>query len=172
MRRADECRDRHGPGAAGLVTQPSAVGTTAPKPIPPLETSKSGGTSITAAQIAALLARGLVPSGKASKIAALLKRGGLAFKLSALEAGSATIDWYQLPPGAKLASRAKPKPVLVAAGRLGFAAAGTGTLKLKLTPAGKKLLKRARRLKLTARGTFTPTGGTAVKATRGFLLKR
>ncbi|HST33224.1 MAG TPA: hypothetical protein VLJ80_06860 [Solirubrobacteraceae bacterium] len=172
--------DHEGRGAAWVFSTNTGGGTkeeapttiaTTPKTIPPVETSKSA-TSITAAQIAALLAGGLVPSGKASKIAALLKHGGFAVKLSALEAGSATIDWYQLPPGAKLARHVKPKPVLVAAGHLRFAAAGTGPLKLKLTPAGKKLLKRAKRLKLTARGTFTPNGGTAVKATRRFLLKR
>ena len=142
-----------------------------PKPLPPVEVPK-GAPKITPAQIAALLGSGLIPSGKAAKIAALLKHGSFATKLSALEAGLATISWYQVPPGAKLAKKAKPKPVLVASGRLSFPTAGSGLLKLKLTGAGKRLLKHAKRLKLVARGSFTPSGGASVTATRPFVLKR
>jgi hypothetical protein len=86
----------------------------------------------------------------------------------ALEAGTAVIGWYYLPPGKK----AKPKPVLVASGKLTFSAAGTATVKLKLTAAGKVLLRHAKRLKLTAEGTFTPTGKTPITAFKTFVLKR
>jgi hypothetical protein len=79
---------------------------------------------VTSAQIAALLAGQLTPSGRAAKIAALLKHGGWTVAFRALEAGTATIGWYQLPQGAKLAKRTKAKPVLVAAGRLMFRALG------------------------------------------------
>ncbi len=127
---------------------------------------------VTAAQIAALLAGQLIPSGRAAKIAALLKHGGWAVAFRALEAGTAMIGWYQLPQGAKLAKRTKVKPVLVAAGHLTFSVAGTATLKVKLTSAGKRLLKHAKQLKLTAKGTFTPTGNTPVTTTRIFILKR
>ena len=143
-----------------------------PKPIPPVEKPKGGGPVITAAQIAALLSAHLLPSGKAAKIAAILKHGGFAGKLSALQAGVATISWFKLPPGAKLAKKAKPKPILVASGSVRFGAAGTSTVKLKLTRAGKRLLKHSKRLKLTARGAFTPTGGATVTAKRSFVLKR
>ena len=61
---------------------------------------------------------------------------------------------------------------LVAAGHLTFAAAGTGTIKVKLTVAGKSLLKHAKQLKLAALGTFTPTGKSPSNATRKFVLKR
>jgi DNA-binding MarR family transcriptional regulator len=47
---------------------------------------------------------------------------------------------------------------------------GTGKLKLRLTAAGKRLLKKAKQLKLTAKGTFTPTGKTATVTTRTFSL--
>lgn len=82
------------------------------------------------------------------------------------------IDWYEVPPGAKLAKKAKPKPVLVGSGHLTFAAAGTETIKIKLTVAGKALLKHAKQLKLTALGTFTPTGKSPSSATRTFVFKR
>jgi hypothetical protein len=65
------------------------------------------------AQMAALIS-GLIPSGKTAKIAALLKSGVFSLEFKAIEAGKATIDWYEVPPGAKLA-KSKAKPVLVAA---------------------------------------------------------
>ena len=127
---------------------------------------------VSSAQVATLLAGELTPSGKAAKIAALLKGGGFTVVFKALEAGTAVINWYQVPPGAKLAKKAKPKPVLVATGRRTFSAAGTATIKIKLTAAGKRLLKHAKKLKLTAKGTFTPTGKAPITATRTFVLKR
>ena len=81
------------------------------------------------------------------------------------------IYYYRLPPGAKLA-RAKAKPVLVAVGQASFAAAGTSKLKVKLTLAGKRLLRHGRSLKLTAKGVFTPSGEAPVTATKAFVLKR
>jgi len=170
--------DHAGRGALWVFSSATGPVTEPPKAIPPVEMIKGGGpppiipAKIAAAKIAAALAAALAPSGKAAKIAALLKHGGFAFKLSALEAGSATVDWLDVPPGAKLARHGKPKPVLVAAGHLSFAAAGTGVIKLKLTGAGKRLLKHAKRVKLTAVGTFAPTGAPTVRAARAFLLTR
>jgi hypothetical protein len=125
-----------------------------------------------AAQIAALLARQLTPSGRGAKIAALVRRGGWAELFRALEAGTAVIDWYELPKGATLAKKTKVRPELVAAGRLTFSAAGTATLNVKLTSTGKRLLKHANHLKLTAKGTFAPPGMTPIVATKTFVLKR
>jgi hypothetical protein len=82
------------------------------------------------------------------------------------------IDWYQIPRGAKLANEAAVRPVLVAAGRLTFSAAGSAAMKIMLSAAGKRLLKRARQIKLTVKGTFTPTGGMAIAASRTLILKR
>ncbi len=127
---------------------------------------------VTSTQIAAMLAGQLIPSGRAARIAALLKHGGWVVAFRALEAGTAMIGWYQLPQGAKLAKRTKVKPVLVAAGHLTFSVTGTATLNVKLTSAGKRLLQHARHLKLTAKGTFTPTGTAPVIATKTFVLKR
>ena len=153
-------------GPAGAAAKEEA-----PKGGPPVEVIKGGGpAAIAPARIAAALGAALVPSGKAAKIASLLKHGGLSVKVSALEPGSATVSWYLVPPGAKLAKHAKP--VLIASGRLAFPAAGSAALKLKLTSAGKKLLRHARRLKLTALATFTPTGAAAVRTSRAFTLKR
>jgi DNA-binding beta-propeller fold protein YncE len=130
-----------------------------------------GTGSITSAQIAALLAGQLTPSGKATKIPALLKSGGLAVVFNVPEAGAVVIGWYQLPLGAKLTKHANPNPVLVAAGRRTFVAAGTATITIKLTAAGKRLLKHAKKLKLTAKGSFTPTGKAPITTTKAFVLK-
>ena len=137
--------------------------------------STSGGVgtgSISSARIEALLAGELNPSGKAAKIATLLKGGAFNCVFDAPEAGTFLIDWYQVPAGAKLAKKTKPKPVLVAAGQGTFSAAGSATIKIKLTAAGKRLLKHTKQLKVTAKSTFTPAGSAAITVTRVFVLKR
>ncbi len=164
--------DHEGLGAVWVFGAPGGPVKEGPKVIPPVEVIKGGGAAIIPPANRSGPGSGAGAVRQGGEDRALLKHGGFALKLSALEAGSATVDWFELPPGAKLARHAKPKPILVAAGHLSFAAAGTGVLKLKLTSAGKKLLKHAKRVKLTAQGTFTPTGAAAVKTTRPFLLKR
>jgi hypothetical protein len=135
--------------------------------------SAPGGlAAIASTQIAAQILRQLTPSGSTAKIATLLKSGAFSIKYQALEAGTAVIEWFELPPGAKLAKRGKPKPVLIASGRMTFSAAGSATIKLELSPSGKAMLKRAKQLKLTAKGTFTPDGKAPIVATRAFRLKR
>jgi hypothetical protein len=154
----------------------------APSPKPPAGGGGGGGgghevlsnrtVRPSTAQIAALLASELTPSGKAAKIAAVRKRGGFALAFRALEAGTAVVNWYQVPLGARLAKKTRAKPVLVAFGRLTFPTAGTATMKIKLTAAGKRLMKRVARLKLTAMGTFTPTSPPPITVMRTFVLKR
>jgi hypothetical protein len=148
------------PGTSGEGPGPADPGTSGEVP-----------STITAAQVRALLLTEIKPSGKQARIGALLKSGAFTLIFTSLEPGTARIGWYWLPPGAHLATT-KAKPVLVASGRLTFAAAGNGNLKLKLTRAGRRLLKHHHRLKLTAKGTFTPTGQPAISATKTFTLKR
>jgi hypothetical protein len=127
--------------------------------------------TISSAQLKASLAGQLTPTGKAATIAALLRSGGYAVSFKALEAGTVTIDWYQVPAGAKLTKTTKAKPMLVASGKLTFAGTGTGTLKVRLTAAGRRLLKHAKRVKLEAKGTFTPTHEAPVSAMVGLVVK-
>ncbi len=54
--------------------------------------------------------------------------------------------------------------MLVATGHANFSKAGTRKVKAKLTAKGMRLLKHAKHLKLTAKGTFTPLGKRAVVA--------
>jgi hypothetical protein len=137
-------------------------------------TGGSGGGSavtISTAQIAALLGQQLVPSGKAAKIGALLKDGGLTMSFKALEAGTLVVGWYEVPAGAKLAKRTPAKPVLVASGKFTFSAAGTGKVKIGLTAGGKRLLKHAKRVKLEAKGAFTAVSQGPVGVTQALVVR-
>ncbi|HTX31319.1 MAG TPA: hypothetical protein VMD09_08030 [Solirubrobacteraceae bacterium] len=128
-----------------------------------------GNTGPTTNQILAAL-RSDITSSTETKIGKLLKSGGSTFPFKALEAGTATINWYLVPPGAHLSSRRKP--VLVATGKLVFAGAGTRSMHLKLTSTGKKLLRHAKKIKLTGKATFAAPGRAAVTTTRSFRLAR
>jgi hypothetical protein len=57
---------------------------------------------------------------------------------------------------ARRTDRTKKMPLLVASSRTTFAGAATQTVKIKLTTAGRRLLKHAARLKLTTKATFFP----------------
>lgn len=140
-------------------------------------TTTSGSTStggpatatISSSQITSALTQVLRAPAKAA-MAKLLKQGTLQLSFGAPEAGTLLVQWYELPPGAKLA-KTKAKPVLVASGQTSSTAAGTAIVHLKLTAVGKKLIKHAKSLKLTAKGTFTPTGKAATVTTKTFSLK-
>jgi hypothetical protein len=128
-----------------------------------------GGTNppvaaVTAAQIRALLRTDITPHGKAARIRRLLKKRGYRLHFRALVAGTANVRWYRL--------RERRKPILIAAGRHRFAAAGSTAFKVRLTAAGRKQLRHAKRLRLTAKGTFTPASGAPVTASRRFTLRR
>lgn len=83
-----------------------------------------------------------------------------AFPFRALEAGTASVDWYAPSPARRHARDARTKPALLASGELTFSTATTETMRIGFTKAGMILLKRAARLQLTVRESFTPTGST------------
>jgi hypothetical protein len=151
----------------------------------------SGGSSNTATtsahkaigEVEAAIAAHLPPTGRNATITALLEHGGFASVFKAPQAGTATIDWWYLPPGAKLSAKAAsrstkaaskkeaPAPVLVASGKRKFYEAGSGVIKVRLTAAGRSLLKRSKRVRLTAKAVFTAGGKTAYTASKSFELK-
>ncbi len=111
------------------------------------------------ARIRASMRGAIAPSGK--HIAALLRPGGIGLRFKAPGAGRLVVTWSRSPGGA-----------LVARGELRVARAVTATVRMKPTVAGRRLLKRSKRLRLIARGTFTPTGAAAVVTTRTLVLTR
>jgi hypothetical protein len=154
----------NGPVAIVAPTLPPVLPPAAPKPATP----PSKPVSISRAQLLILLSREITPSAGAGRIAKLVKNHGFSLSFKALEGGRA-VQWYQVPKGAKLAKVATP--TLVASGQTTFGSAGTKTIKISLTGAGKRLLKHPKGLKLTAKGTFTPTGAKPVSANKIFTLK-
>jgi hypothetical protein len=116
------------------------------------------------------LASQLVPSGKAARLEAILKHGGYTFTFKALLAGTATVSWYVTQHGHARA-HAATRQVLVATGSHHFKAAGSGKLTIRLTHSGRKAIKHAKRLKLTAKGKFKPAHGAAVSQQRTFTLR-
>ena len=123
------------------------------------------------AQLYAALHSALAPTGRAARIGALLRRGGYLAGVKVLEPATIAISWYSVPRGARIAL-ARPHATLLATGHATFAAAGTGSITIRLTARGRLLLRRARRITLTARGTFTVAGLPAVVALRTFTLSR
>jgi hypothetical protein len=119
--------------------------------------------TVNSTKIAALLSAILVPHGKAAKINALLAHGGYSFAWSAPSAGRLVITWN--------AHRARQRtPVLVGKATHSFSRARRATIKVVLTPAGRRLLHSARRLSVSAKGSFTPTGASATAVVKGFTL--
>jgi hypothetical protein len=112
----------------------------------------------------------VIPMGKSAKLVALLKAGGFSFSFNAPTGGTLLILWYEIPKGAHLS--AKAQPILVASGKATFAASGAQRVVIKLTSRGKQLLKHAKSIRLTSKGSFTPTGEPAVVALKTFTLKR
>jgi hypothetical protein len=116
------------------------------------------------AQVKAALAAVLVPSGKAAKIKAILQAGGYPYRFSAPSSGALVLDWYGKGAGGK--------KTLVAVTSRAVPSTGKASEKLKLTSQGRKLLKKARKVKITSNAVFTPTGTTGTTATQGFTLRR
>jgi hypothetical protein len=123
-------------------------------------------------QIKAALRGVLTPKGKLARISALLRHGGYTFKFNAPSAGKLVIQWYQVPKGAHLARKRKPRPVLVASVTISVSKAGTIKVKVKLTGKGRRLLKHAKKLKLTAKDSFKPSGSSATTMRKAFILRR
>lgn len=106
----------------------------------------------------------IVPHGKAALLGELLHRNGYGFSFTAPVAARLTIAWYVGTTKAKVVLAAKTTAVLHARTKT--------NVKLRLAAAGRKVIQRARRLKVTARATFTPRGKASVSADWTFLTKR
>jgi hypothetical protein len=113
--------------------------------------------------------RSITPHGGKVTIGAVLRNGGYDMAFTALSAGRLVIRWYFIPHGAHLATA---KPIVIATGRHVFARAGRAGVKIKLTAAGKRLLRYAKRLELTAKASFIPVGGPTVSVSKAITLKR
>jgi hypothetical protein len=82
--------------------------------------------------------------------------------------GPGLLEQKVYSPAAPKASSAAAsrKPVMIASARHRFAAAGTGTLRLKLTAAGRRAIRHAKSLKLAIVTRFAPRSGKAISVTK------
>jgi alpha-tubulin suppressor-like RCC1 family protein len=161
----------HGPYAEHtLVIASSSPSIASTPPATATSTTTTIATSL-ATRIKASLLSQLTPRGKGAKLAKLAKKKGYTMSFTALSAGTVVIDWYSVPKGAHV-SKKKPAPVLVAAGRKTVVRAGELSFTVKLTAKGLRLLKAAKRIKLTAKGSFTPLGQRPIVAIKSFALAR
>jgi hypothetical protein len=85
-------------------------------------------------------------------------------RFGALIVGSVRVSWSY--------KASKAKPITVAAGRATISRAGTVTVKIGLTTAGRRLLKHAGHIRITAKGSFVVAGQPAIVAAQAFTLSR
>jgi beta-galactosidase len=149
---------------------PVAVTTTVPPPPRPVTTPKAKPVGPSRARVRSALAGLLAPGGPAARITKLLKRGGYTFRFDAPSSGKLVIDWEHAPPRKRHAR--KPKPVRVAGRTVSVKRAGRISVTVKLTKAGRRLLKPAKRERLTVRVSFTPIGQSTTTRTKVIELKR
>jgi hypothetical protein len=106
---------------------------------------------------------------KPSRIAGLLKAGGYSLAFIAPGSGVLSIQWDS---AATEARGRRVKPVILATGSESFSAAGSAMIRLRLTSAGRRLLRKGGTLRLTETATFTPTSGTSQTTRTSFSLRR
>jgi hypothetical protein len=116
----------------------------------------------TRAQLSELLRAQLTPGGKASRINAVLRRGGFTAPFASPTPGTIRLRW--LHPSGR--GRRHPPSALVADGAFSFRAPGRAHVRLHLTRAGSALLRRHTRLRLTAQATFTRPGSNSITITQ------
>lgn len=142
---------------------------------PPVMSWPSGPVTMdgTPAEIGAALATALAPPSAPPNIPSLLQSGGYTTTFDAPAPGMLALSWYESAPNASVASSRKAAaPVLIATARRRFQRAGRGRVRLRLTKAGKRFLRRAKRARLTVLATFTSAGHAATSETRTLKLRR
>jgi hypothetical protein len=137
-------------------------------------TNSGGSANATSAQVGPVTAEptsrqleaALVMALKLSRtetIGKLLEDDGSTTAFSAPRPGQLTIGWYLLRKGV---------PLLVATADVIFHTARKANVTITLTVRGRQMLEQSSRLKLTAKGTFTPAGGPATTATKVVTLRQ
>jgi hypothetical protein len=81
-----------------------------------------------------------------------MKTGSFSFSFIAPTGGTLEVLWYEMIKGAH---GSKSKQIVVAQSTTSFTGSKKGTIRLKLTAKGRRLLKNKKRLSLKARAIFT-----------------
>jgi galactose oxidase len=125
-------------------------------------TGTSSGPS--SAKIKRTLAAAIAIPKLRARLGRILKAGGVSMKVKVPSAGTLVVRWY-VKAGHK-------KRMLIASGKLHAKEPGRKTLKIRLTRAGRKRLKKAKTIKVLIRATFTPAHHKAMTEQRTVRLKR
>ncbi len=143
------------------VIAPPAATQPSPRPAPPavVATTASALRSMTAKLTSALRRTGLAALTDTRQVVTVAAPGRL------------TQSVYT-PSAPRSATNSKVRAVLIAQATRTFKAAGTGTVKLRLTAAGRRQLRRAKSLKLDIVTRFTPTAGETISVRDRLLVKR
>jgi hypothetical protein len=144
--------DHYGGALAYTVKETNGVWARATALSPPAATSAEVQQSVESL---------LVPHGKGATVASIRRAGLYKLPYVLVKPGKLTIDWF---------STSTKVPTLVASASVTDKAAGSGKLPLRLTRAGRKLLKGEHTAKLTSTVVFKPKGGHVVTATKRFTL--
>jgi len=119
----------------------------------------SSGTGVPVAVLATRFAEDIGAVAKSlgtTELPAIVRRRGIrAGALDALVPGTARI---------RVTARSRGKRITVLRGARRFAAEGKGSMRLKLTRAGRRLLRRARKVRMNVAYTFTAKSGIRIAA--------
>jgi hypothetical protein len=142
-------------------TEPSSASVPVTVAAPTTISAPSSTVTVAVAQLKAMM----------STLTTALRLRGFAALTSTtqtLRAGPGVVEQKVYSPNAPRGARgaAAKKPIVLASAHRRFATAGTGTLRLKLTSAGRRAIRHAKSLKLAIVTRYTPTGGKAVVATQ------
>lgn len=107
------------------------------------------------ASLQAVLMNLSAPLASAENVRSLLKHDGYARTFTAQVAGSVVVKWVYEPP-----RKGRARPVLVASAAATFANPGPVSVRVRLTRAGRRLLRAAGELKVTAEATYVSDGLT------------
>jgi hypothetical protein len=125
-----------------------------------------GGGGGASSPLAAAIRRALIPAGRGAKIGALVRSGRYRTSFHAPGLGRLSLAWYYKP------RRRHARQTLIASAGVIFARSSTRTVSIALTSKGKRLLKHASRLAVSARGSYTPNASSTVGTTAVFNLRR
>jgi hypothetical protein len=155
--------------AGGTTTATSAPTGAVPAPPvvePPAPPAITPPAPPPAPNVRALLGTTLGVSGAGAKIGTLVRTGRFSTFFSAPTAGKLTVRWFSIPKRGK-------KAKLLAAAKVTFTSAGRKRVVIKLTRAGKRALRRAKKqLRVRIVAIWVPQGSPVVKVTRRVTLKR
>ena len=124
-----------------------------------------------AEQIQAAMEPQLAPSHVQVTVAMWLQTRGFRQWFRMPATGQLTIRWCLVPPGVQIGpGPLNPRVTVVASGEAAFRGATWGSIAIKSTKTGRRILAREPSLVLTAVATFTPRGRPPVRAMKRFRL--